>query len=109
MKTGSALLHHWSVPLGEFDFTIRHWPGKAQTHVDGLSRLPIEQAPPDGEEAALIIQPLVAEETTRQAAWELHHATHVGGGGDALWKVFRDCFSYSEGKRICLEVTRFCI
>ena len=38
MRTGSALLHRWSSALEEYDFTVRYRPGKAQTHVDGLSR-----------------------------------------------------------------------
>ena len=62
MRTGSALLHHWSAVVVEFDLTIRHWPGKDQSDVGGLSRLPIEEAPPDGEEAALAIQTLTDEE-----------------------------------------------
>ena len=37
--------------LEEFDFPVHHRPGKAQTHVDGLSRLPVEQAPPEGEKS----------------------------------------------------------
>ena len=39
------LLHRWSAALEEYDFTVRHRPGKAQTHVDGLSRLPVGPAP----------------------------------------------------------------
>ena len=38
MRTGSALVHRWSAALEEYDFTVHHRPGKAQTHVDGLSR-----------------------------------------------------------------------
>ena len=44
MRTGSALLHRWSAALKEYDFTVRHRPGKIQTHVDGLSRLPVGPA-----------------------------------------------------------------
>ena len=29
MRTGSALLHRWSAALEEYDFTVRHWPGKS--------------------------------------------------------------------------------
>ena len=47
MRTGSALLHRWSAALEEYDFTVRHCPGKAQIHVDGLSRLPVGPAPPE--------------------------------------------------------------
>ena len=42
MRTGSALLHRWSAALEEYDFTVKHRPGKSQTHVDGLSRLPVD-------------------------------------------------------------------
>ena len=31
MRTGSALLHRWSAALEEYDFTVCHRPGKAQT------------------------------------------------------------------------------
>ena len=47
MSTGSALLHRWSAVLEEYDFTLHHRPGKVQTHVDGLSRLPVGPAPPE--------------------------------------------------------------
>ena len=71
MRTGSALLHCWSVALEEFTF-IHHWPGKDQGHINGLSHLPVEDVPPDGKEAALIIQILTNEEAAQQAALELH-------------------------------------
>ena len=45
MLTGSALLHRWLVALEEYDFTVRHRPGKSQTRVDGLSRLPVDPLP----------------------------------------------------------------
>ena len=83
MRTGSALLHRWSTVLGEFNFTAHHRPGKAQTHADGLSWLPVEQAPPEGEEATLITQPLVDEAAAHQVARELHSAIHVRT--EALW------------------------
>ena len=75
--------------------------------MDGLSRLPVEDASPDGEESALLVQTLSTEEAARQAALELHLANHVGG--DALWKLFLDHFLYSRGKWICLEVAQSCI
>ena len=61
MRTESALFHHWSSALEEFDFTIHHRPGKDQGHVDGLSHLPVKDAPPDGEEAAFLVQTLATE------------------------------------------------
>ena len=49
-----AALHRWSAALEEYDFTVRHRPGKIQTHVDGLSHLPVGPAPP--EDALLHLQ-----------------------------------------------------
>ena len=45
--TGSALLHRQSATLEEYDFTVKHRHGKSQTHVDGLSRLPVDPPPPE--------------------------------------------------------------
>ena len=86
MRTGSALLHRWSAVLEGYDFTVKHRPGKAQTHVDGLSRLPVDPAPP--EDVLLHICLLENEEEARKLAKDLHSATHLGG--QALWKLFRD-------------------
>ena len=63
MTTGSTLLHRWSAALEEFDFIIHHRPGKDQGHVDGLSRLSVEAAPPENKEAAPQVQALSSEET----------------------------------------------
>ena len=35
-------LQRWAMTLAEFDFEVRYRPGKWQTHVDALSRLPVE-------------------------------------------------------------------
>ena len=104
MRTGSALLHRWSAALEEYDFTVKHRPGKAQTHVDGLSRLTVDPAPP--EDTLLHIHLLESEDEARKLAQELHSATHLGG--QALWKLFRDLYDYKAGRRICLEVTQSC-
>ena len=77
MRTGSALLHRWSAALEEYDFTVKHRPGKAQTNVDGLSWLPVDPAPP--EDVLLHIRLLETEEEARRLAQELHSATHLGG------------------------------
>ena len=104
MRTGSALLHRWSAALEEYDFTVKHRPGKAQTHVDGLSRLQVDPAPP--EDVLLHICLLENEEEAKKLAKELHSATHLGG--QALWKLFRDRYDYKAGRRICLEVAQSC-
>ena len=96
IRTGSAFLHRWSAALEEYDFTVKHWPGKAQTHVDGLSRLPVDPVPP--EDVLLHIRLLENEEEARKLAKELHSATHLGG--QAPWKLFRDRYDYKAGRRI---------
>ena len=103
MRTGSALLHRWSAALEEYDFTVRHRPGKVQTHVDGLSRLPVGPAPPD--DTILHIE-VSDEEEARRLAQELHTATHLGG--QALWRLFSDRYSHKAGRRICIEVAQSC-
>ena len=103
MRTGYALLHRWSAALEEYDFTVRHRPGKIQTHVDGLSRLPVDPAPP--EDTLLHIEVDNEEEPCRLAQ-ELHTATHLGG--QALWKLFSDRYSHKAGRRICIEVAQSC-
>ena len=104
MRMGSALLHRWSAALEEYDFTVKHRPGKIQTHVGGLSRLPIDPPPP--EDTDLQIHVLEEEEEPRTIACEMHTATHLGG--HALWKLFRDRHSHKAGWRICLEVAQSC-
>ena len=99
MRTGSTLLHRWSAALEEYDFTVHHRPGKVQSHVDGLSRLPVGPAPP--EDALLHIQ-VDSEEEARKLAQELHSATHLGG--QALWKLFSDRYSHKAGRRLCIEL-----
>ena len=104
MRTGSALLHRWSAALEEYDFTVHHHPGKAKTHVDGLSQLPVDPAPP--EDTLLHVQLLDNEEEARKLAQELHSTTHLGG--QALWKLFGDRYSYKSGHRFCMEIAQSC-
>ena len=103
MHTWSALLQRWSAALEEYDFTVRHRPGKIQTHVDGLSRLPVDPAPT--EDTLLHIE-VGDEEEAHRLAQELHTATHLGG--QALWRLFSDRYSHKAGRRICIEVAQSC-
>ena len=98
MRTGSALLHRCFAALEEYDFTVHHRPGKIQSHVDGLSRLPVGPAPL--EDTLLHIQ-VDSKEEAHKLAQELHSATHLGG--QALWKLFSDCYSHKAGRRLCIE------
>ena len=102
MHTGSPLLHRWSDVLEEYDFTVKHRPEKSQTHVDGLSRLPVDPPPP--EDAILRVRLLEDEDEAQKIARELHTATHLGG--HTLWKLSRNRYSHKAGRRICLETTQ---
>ena len=104
MRTESALLHRWSAALEEYDFTVHHRPGKAQTHVDGFSRLPVDPAP--SEDTLFHVQLLDNEEEARKLAQELHSSTHLGG--QALWKLFGHRYSYKSGRRLCMEIAQSC-
>ena len=107
MRTGSALIHLWSAVLEEYDFSVRHRPGKSQIHVDGLRRLPVDPPPPPPPEDALLqVRLKENEDEARSLARELHTATHLGG--QALWKLSRDCYLHKAGRRICLETAQSC-
>ena len=104
MHTGFVLLHCWSATLEGYDFTLRHCPRKSQTHVEGLSCLPVDPPPP--EDTLLQVRLLEDKELAREIACELHAATHLGG--HALWKLFHDRYSHKAGRRICLETPQSC-
>ena len=104
MRAGPALLHRWSAALEEYDFTVKHRPGKAQTHVDGLSQLPVDPAPP--EDVLLRLRLLENEDKARELSRELHSTAHLGG--QVLWKLFRERYNYKAGRHICLEVSQSC-
>ena len=104
MRTGSALLHLWSAALEEYDFTVKHRPGKSQMHVDGLSHLPVD--PPLPEDALLQVRVLIDEDEAPRITRELNTATHLGC--HALWKLFHDWYTHKAGCRICLEAVQSC-
>ena len=83
---------------------LKHCPGKSQTLVDGLSRLPVDPPPP--EDTILQVWLLEDEDEARKIACELHTDTHLNG--HTLWKLFRDQYAHKAGRRICLETAQSC-
>ena len=104
MRTGSALLHRWLAALEEYNFTVKHCPGKSQTHVDGLSCLPVDPPPP--EDAILQVKVLSDKDEARRIDRELPTATHLGG--HSPWKLLLDRYLHKAGRRICLETAQSC-
>lgn len=45
MKTKNPQVIRWCSLLSEFDFAIKHRPGEQMSHVDALSRAPVEEEP----------------------------------------------------------------
>ena len=66
--------------------------------------MPVGPAPP--EDALLHVKVLDSEEEARKLAQELHATTHLGG--QALWKLFGDRYSFKSGRRLCIEVAQSC-
>ena len=83
---------------------MKHRPEKSQTHVDGLSRLPVEPPPP--EDTIFQVRLLENKEEARRIARELHTTTHLGG--HALWKLFLDRYSHKASPHICLKTAQSC-
>ena len=83
---------------------VKHHPVKSQTHVDGLSRLPVDPPPP--EDTILRFRLLENKDEARHIACELHTATHLGN--HALWKLFRDRYTHKASRRISLETAQSC-
>ena len=83
---------------------MKHRPGKSQTHVDGLSCLPVDPPPP--EDTVFQVRLLENEDEAHRIAHELHTTTHLGG--HVLWKLFRNRYSHKTGRRICLETAQSC-
>ena len=43
-------LQRWAVALSEYTYTVKHRPGKLHSHVDALSRLPVEGERQEGND-----------------------------------------------------------
>ena len=83
--------------LEEFDFTISHRPGKAQDHVDSLSRLPLSPR------VAVIHS---KEKEVKEIITQLHRATHAGA--DATYQLLRQHYPGIGKKKWCQQVVAEC-
>ena len=92
MKNESALLHRWAASLEDYRFTIFHRPGKLLGHVDGLSRLPLEN-PTFTLEGKIQVKEEEAEEVIKG----VHRQGHLGE--HKTWKAFNRKFITTEGRK----------
>ena len=60
-------------------------------------------APPEDTLLHILVD---SEKEARKLAQELHSTTHLGG--QALWKLFSDCYFHKAGRRLCIEVAQRC-
>ena len=94
MKTQDALLYHWAASLEDYDFEVKHKPGKQQGHVDGLSRLPVWK-----------IKTLLDEEQTARALEKIHRDGHLGTKKTlrTFEKRYQGVKAYSQCEKIVRE------
>ena len=71
MKSEDALLYRWAAVLEDYDYVIKHRPGKSQGHVDGLSRLPINKVKIEQRKE-------LHEQETEAVLRGIHKDTHLG-------------------------------
>ena len=74
MKNESALLHRWPAQLEDYEFKILHKPGKNQSHVDALSRVPLDVVHFLGKEKTV----LSSTKATVQVLERIHKDGHLG-------------------------------
>ena len=108
MKSQSALLFRWASELEEFDYEVVYNPGKLQTHVDALSRLPSENLKFTNTGCIL-----VDEKLAMKILENLHKDSHLGknklvaifnkkynckGIGKLAEEIIKNCIGCSRGK-----------
>ena len=71
-KSDKGRLSRWAVIASEFDFTIKHKPGKNIPHADALSRYPILEADPDWDPIPEYVDPGIFVVEQRPQKQNLH-------------------------------------
>ena len=97
MKSEDAMLSRWSASLEDYDFEIKHRPGKKQGHVDALSRLM------GIEESKKIV---LDKERTREALQRIHQDGHLGV--KKTLGTFRKRFEGVHDYTQCEEIVKAC-
>ena len=97
MKTENALLHRWAASLEDYEFEVKHRPGKKQGHVDALSRLMVIEE----EETRKL-----TEQETREVLKRMHQDGHLGL--KKTLKAFRNRFQGIKDHAHCEQVIKEC-
>src|SRR5215475_9341355 len=102
IKSTSAKLQRWALRLQEFQFEIRHLPGRDNVVADCLSRLPIEQPPLEPLLTALLPEsPPQPERITRTDLIQAQKAD------DALGPVYHQIEKLTQKPASLLDASPF--
>ena len=97
MKSEDAMLSRWAASLEDYDFEIKHRPGKKQGHVDALSRL--MNVNKDGKR-------MLDEEETKEALRKIHQDGHLGA--KKTLDIFRERFKGVKEYTQCEAIVKAC-
>ena len=97
MKSKDAMLSRWAASLEDYDFEIKHRPGKKQGHVDALSRL--LNINREGRR-------ILNEEETKEALQRIHQDGHLGA--KKTLEIFRERFKGIKEYTQCETIVKAC-
>ena len=97
MKTENALLHRWAASLEDYEFEVKHRPGKKQGHVDALSRLMVIEGTENRR---------LTEEETQEVLRRMHQDGHLGL--KKTLKTFRNRFQGVRDHAHCDRIIKEC-
>ena len=93
MKSEDAMLSRWAASLEDYDFEIKHRPGKKQGHVDALSRL-------------MVVKQELTKEETKDVLLRMHQDGHLGI--KKTLEMFRGRFKGVNDYSLCETVVKSC-